>query len=316
MAAIPAIGDPTLQAADRAIVESQETRFRQYLGMSQIGEECARKLWYSFRQVQRPNFDAQTLKRFADGHASELVAVARLKAVETLEVHDLDDQGHQFGFKDFGGHFSGHMDGVILGLLQAPKTWHVLEIKASAKWQDLDKAKKKVGDKNALREWNPTYYAQAVLYMDYAGLDRHYLVCVSPGCRDWTSVRTDSDPAWAAVLKAKAERIIFADTAPDRIGASTDFRCKWCDFYNICHDGDMAERNCRTCLHSEVLREGGWRCAQFGHELSKADQEEGCPSHRFLPSLVPGEQIDVTPYGILYRVAGGEWADTGPECGI
>jgi hypothetical protein len=205
------------------------------------------------------------------------------------------------------------MDGVILGLHQAPKTWHVLEIKASAKWQDLDKAKKKVGDKSALREWNPTYYGQAVLYMDYAGLDRHYTVVVSPGARDWTSVRTDADPAWAAVLKAKAERIIFTDTAPDRIGDATNFVCRRCDFRNICHDGDMAERHCRTCLHSEVLREGGWRCAQFGHELSKTDQEAGCAGHRFLPSLVPGEQIDAGPWGVKYRMLNGEWVDAGPE---
>jgi len=260
MAAIPAIGDPSLLAADRVLAASQEKRFRQYLGMSQIGDECSRKLWYSFRQAQRPNFDAQTLKRFADGHASELVAVARLGEIEGIELHALDSDGEQFGFKDFGGHFSGHMDGVVLGLLQAPKTWHVLEIKASASWKDLDKFKAKVGDKNALREWNPTYYAQSVLYMDYAGLDRHYLVCVSPGARDWTSVRTDADPAWAAVLKAKAERIIFTDTAPDRIGDANCYACKkfgGCDFYNICHEGDMAERNCRTCLNAEVLRECG-----------------------------------------------------------
>lgn len=31
-----------------------------------------------------------------------------------------------------GEHFRSHMDGVVLGLLQAPKTWHVLEIKATA----------------------------------------------------------------------------------------------------------------------------------------------------------------------------------------
>lgn len=313
MVAISAPVDASLAAADRALVLSQEKRFRSYLGMSQIGQECSRALWYSFRQAQRPNFDAATLKRFADGHASEAVAVARLKAADELEVHDVGEDGEQFGFKDLGDHFSGHMDGVVLGLLQAPKTWHVLEIKSSAKWQDLDKAKKKVGDKNALREWNATYYAQAVLYMDYAGLDRHYLVCVSSGARDWTSVRTDADPAWAAVLKAKAERIIFTDTAPDRIGGPTDFRCKWCDFANICHDGDMAERNCRTCLHSEVLREGGWKCAQFGHELDKAAQEQGCEHHRFLPSLVPGEQIDAGPWGVKYKVAGGEWIDAGPE---
>lgn len=314
MVALPQLRDASLEAADCALVASQEKRFRSYLGMSQIGAECSRQLFYSFRQVQRPSFDAQTLKRFADGHASELVAVARLKAATELEVHDLDDTGEQFGFKDLGGHFSGHMDGVILGLHQAPKTWHVLEIKASAKWQDLDKAKKKVGDKSALREWNPVYYAQAVLYMDYAGLDRHYTVVVSPGCRDWTSVRTDADPAWAGVLKAKAERIIFTDTAPDRIGDATNFKCKWCDFANICHEGKMAERHCRTCLYSVVQRGGGWACEQFGHELDKSAQEAGCQSHRFLPSLVHGEQIDAGTWGVKYRMAAGEWIDAGPEC--
>jgi hypothetical protein len=209
------------------------------------------------------------------------------------------------------------MDGVVLGLPQAPKTWHVLEIKSAAKWQDLDKAKRKVGEKHALREWNATYYAQAVLYMDYAGLDRHYLVCVSPGARDWTSVRTEADPAWAAVLKAKAERIIFSDVAPDRIGGPDCYACTkfgGCDFYNICHGGDMAERHCRTCLHSEVRREGGWACAQYGHELDKAAQEEGCNGQRFLPCLVPGEQIDAGPWGVKYKVAGGEWIDSGLFC--
>lgn len=312
MAAIPQKDDPTLAAADRALECAQEQRFRAYLGMSQIGQECSRALWYSFRQVQRPRFDAATLKRFADGHASEAVEIARLKAVEGLEVHDTDDAGEQFGFKDLGGHFSGHMDGVILGIFQAPKTWHVLEIKCSDKWQELDKAKAKVGEKHALLEWSPVYYGQAVLYMDYAGLDRHYLICTSPGARRRTSVRTEADPAHAAALKAKAERIIFSDTAPDRIGNSSNFKCRWCDFSNICHGADQAERNCRTCLHAQVRHEGGWACAQFGHELDKSAQEAGCDHHRFLPSLVPGEQVDAGPWGVKYRMQdGSEWTDTG-----
>lgn len=312
MALLPDLPDPTLDAADRSIERAQEKRFRSYLGMSQIGQECSRALWYSFRQVTRPNFDAATLKRFADGHASEAVAIARLRGVDTLQVHDVGEDGEQFGFKDLGGHFSGHMDGVILGLLQAPKTWHVLEIKASEKWTDLDKAKAKVGEKNALREWNETYYAQAVLYMDYAGLDRHYLIAVSPGARKWTSVRTNADPAFALVLKQKAERIIFADHAPERIGGPEFFKCKGCGFKGICHGGEAADRHCRTCMSSEAFREGGWGCAQFEHELDKAAQEAGCDHHRYLPSLVPGDQIDAGPWGVKYRMPdGSEWIDSG-----
>lgn len=313
MVALPDFLCPTLAAADEALASAQDRRRRAYLGMSAIGGECERALWYNFRWAALPQFDAPTLKRFADGHASEAVAVARLKATPGLEVHDLDERGEQFGFKDLGGHFSGHMDGVVLGLKQAPKTWHVLEIKASEKWNELDKARKKVGEKHALAEWNATYYAQAVLYMDYAGLDRHYLVCVSPGARRWTAVRTDADPVFSGMLKAKAERIIFTDNAPKRIGSRDSFACRFCDFAALCHEGRQAERTCRSCLNVTPTREGEWRCEKFGHNLSRSDQEAGCREHRFLPDLVPGEQIDAEAWGVTYRMAdGSEWTDRGP----
>lgn len=312
MVALPEFVCPTLAAADRAFEGAQERRRRGHLGMSQIGGACERAIWYSFRWAARPDFDAATLKRFEDGHASEAVAVRRLKAVPGIEVHEVDERGEQFGFKDFGGHFSGSCDGAALGILQAPKTWHILEIKASEKWQELDKARRKVGEKHALAEWNATYYAQAVLYMHYAGLDRHYLVCVSPGARRWTAVRTDADPVHAQVLRAKAERIIFSDQAPARIGGPDYFQCRFCDFAAVCHGARVsAERNCRTCLSVEAGRDGEWRCTKFGHTLSKEDQAAGCEQHRFLPDLVPGEQVDAGEWGVAYRIGGEEWVDRG-----
>lgn len=320
MVAIPLSVDATLQEADRALERAQTRTRRGHLGMSQIGGACDRALWYSFRWAAQPDFDADTLKRFADGHASEIVAVERLKAVPGIELHEVGEDGRQFRFEDFGGHFSGSCDGVVLGLLQAPKTWHILEIKASAKHDDLDKAKRKVGDKAALVEWNATYYAQAVLYMHYAGLERHYLVCVSPGARKWTSVRTDADPVRAEILRNRASRIIFTDTAPPRIGDASHWQCKWCDFSEVCHNGlnadgkPLAQRNCRTCINITPEQTGEWRCAQFGHALSKDDQERGCAEHRLLPSLVPGEQIDAGDWGIGYMINGASWVDSGQPC--
>lgn len=317
MVAITLPACPTLEAADRALAEGQTRKHRSHLGMSQIGAPCDRALFYSFRWAAQPNFDAPTLKRFEDGHASEAVAVRRLKSVPGIELHEVDERGDQFRFEDFGGHFSGSCDGAVLGILQAPKTWHILEIKASEKWADLDKAKKKVGEKHALAEWNPTYYAQAALYMHYAGLERHYLVCVSPGARKWTAVRTDADPVHAETLRQRAERIIFSDQAPERIGGPDFFQCRWCDFHEVCHGAAVrAERNCRTCLAVEVCRDGEWRCTKFGHVLSKDDQEAGCAEHRFLPSLVPGEQIDAAEWGVAYRIGGAEWIDRGPETAL
>lgn len=313
MVAIPEVGDPTLNAADRALEQAQERRHRSHLGMSQIGRPCEREIWYSFRWVQQNDFDAATLKRFADGHRTEDLVIARLQATPGIELHDRDENGEQFRFEDFGGHFSGSCDGAILGLLQAPKTWHVYEGKCSAKWQELDKAKRKVGEKNALADWNPVYYAQAVLYMRYSEMERHYLVCSSPGGRNETSVRTEADPVHAQVMRDKAERIIFTDEAPPKIGDETYFQCRWCDFAALCHGAEpLAERNCRTCINVTPERDGSWKCSKFGHELSKDDLIAGCGEHRYLPSLVPFEQIDAYEWGIVYRRPGGdEWVDKG-----
>jgi hypothetical protein len=151
--------------------------------------------------------------------------------------------------------------------------------------------------------------------MHYAGLERHYLVCVTPGARKWTSVRTEADPVHAEVMRQRAERIIFTDTAPNRIGGPDYFQCRWCDFHALCHgDAVLAKRNCRTCLSVTPKRDGTWRCEQFGHTLSKEDQQAGCPDHRFLPSLVPGEQVDEVFGLVHYRLRDGrQWADEGPR---
>lgn len=320
MVALPQLNCPTLERADEELVRSQDKSTRQYLGMSAIGARCPRQLWYRYRWALKPSFDALSLKRFADGHATEAVVVARLKAVDELEVYDVGEDGEQFGFKDLGGHFSGHMDGVILGLKQAPKTWHVLEVKATneKKFAELKKIKTTLGEKLALREWNEVYYAQAVLYMDYAGLDRHYTVVSTPGGRDWISLRTNADPAEALRLKMLAERIVFSDTPPDRIGNGPGFfLCgpKWCEFTDICHHGALPERNCRTCLHSTVQRAGGWTCdVDISIPIDGGRQAIGCGAQRFLPGFVTGEQVDVDNRGaISYRCKdGGIWVDGGP----
>jgi hypothetical protein len=61
-------------------------------------------------------------------------------------------------------------------------------------------------------------------------------------------------------------------------------------------------------------RDGTWRCAKFGHTLTKDDQHAGahCPEHRFLPSLVPGDQVDADEFGITYARPNGPWVDRGP----
>lgn len=318
MAILPERPDPTLEAVDRALEEREAARQRRgYLGMSGLGLPCDRELWYGFRWVCRFSFGAVALKRFEDGHRGEDVQAERLRMVQGITLLTVNpDTGRQWGFEDHGGHIAGNMDGALLGLLQAPATWHVWEHKQvnEDKQAKLHKLKQDRGEKNALAAWDEVYYVQAVLYMHFAGLERHYLTASSPGGRTTISCRTEADPATALRMIARAKRIVDSPRPPQRISNDPAWwQCRQCSFRAVCHEKAFADRNCRTCLHSTPLTtgEGGrWWCEKHGHELDREAQETGCSLHLLLPDLVPGEQIDAGETWVSYRLGDGTvWVD-------
>jgi hypothetical protein len=236
MVAIPDSTDPTLAAIDEILERKNASEpKRNYLGASSIADPCNRKLWMRLHSQRKEVFDADTLRRFNDGHRSEDVMAAHLRLVPGIELHtyiegikppalinEFDDQHgkwNQYGFEDksLGPKvFSGHYDGVILGILQAPKTWHIWEHKAVnekkfAKALELRRA----DEKKALEQWDKVYYGQAVINMFKEGLTRHYMTISTPGCRAWTSFRTEENPVYAEALIRKAGRIINMKTPPD-----------------------------------------------------------------------------------------------------
>ncbi|WP_158282352.1 hypothetical protein [Azospirillum sp. TSO5] len=325
MAPLPrSIPDPTLEAADRALEVKGNRKPGPRLGMGVIGDECARKPFYQIRWVAPVFFDATSIKRFDDGHRTEDLMAERLRLVQGVTLLTVDPEtGRQFGFKDHGGHFRGFCDGKIIGILQAPKTWHVWEGKTTNedKQKKLEKLKADLGEKNALRAWDFTYFVQAQLYMHYTGFDRHYLTCASPGGRSTVSVRTEADPAEAMRHIAKARRVIFSDVPPERVSSDPSFfKCRFCDFSEVCHGSRLPQRNCRTCAFSEAVEdgEGSWRCARHEDKIPLDFQYTGCGEHRFNPNLVPGEQIDAAPDAsfISYQMRDGSyWTDEGPQDG-
>lgn len=239
MALLPDIfSDPTLDAIDRLALEQAAAQPRRdYLGASAIGGECDRNLWYSLRpEIPRKPDDALSLRRFEDGHRTEALVIQRLRAVPGVQVWDRHADGGQIGGKLFAGRFGWHVDGVILGLLQAPRTSHVLEIKCTDELKDFVRLRDKLGEKQALQAWNPSYYAQAVIYMHLLDLDRHYTVVASPGGRRMASCRTEANHEMAKALLGKAERILGASEPPTRISQRPEFfKCCWCAYRKPCH---------------------------------------------------------------------------------
>lgn len=289
--------NPTLRAVDKALeLESEQSGKRYYLGASLIGDPCSRKLWYGFRKVLNPAFEAKTLRCFADGHTQEAEMARRLRLVPGIELWTTDPDrpgsNAQMGFALFGGHFKGHWDGVIRGILEAPKTVHIWEHKSTneTKFDKLTKMLTEQDEKTVLEQWDYIYYAQAVLYMHMSDLTRHFMTVSTPGGRDYISLRTNENPKLAKELIQKAGSIVFSDRAPPRAYNSPDFYlCKWCNFSSVCWGTDKKIlKHCRTCAHVTIVESGLVKC-----EVDKAkhrtlmilDQEKGCSKQYINPTI-------------------------------
>lgn len=299
--------DPTLDAMNEKIEDKQKLeKPRHYLGASQIGEECWRKLFYSFRKAAHRTFSAKGIKSIQDGYDQEDKTIERLRALPFLELINEEENGEQIGFKKIHDHFRGHCDGVIRGLRQAPLTWHVFEHKSvnETKFKKLQKLIEEVGEKKALEQWDEIYYAQAQIYMHCFNLKRHYTVVSTPGGRDHVSCRTNYKQKAAEILLNKAKTIIFDNwILPAGISTKREFfKCKWCECSPLCHDKEIPLVNCKTCRYREPVKDGQNMCQKNKKEIEDHLLDIGCNSHVFNPALIPAKLIEHQEDGCLYII--------------
>lgn len=295
--------DPTLAALD--VLHGQASGSdapRRYLGASQIGDPCSRKLWYGFRWAMPRTFPASSYRAIQDGYRGEAVMIDWLRRLPGIDLWttDPDAPDQQIGFTAVAGHFRGHADGVISGLYQAPKTPHVWEMKVcnETKFNKLVKLIAQHGEKAALLHWDEIYYAQAQIYMQQLDLTRHYLTVATPGNRQLASCRTAYRATDAKALLKKAEGIISAERPPLKLSEKPSwYVCKLCDYHRLCHGPAMPAVNCRTCAHSTARLDEStpWTC-ELKQPAISGDQA-GCPSHAYHPDLLANhaEAIGANP---------------------
>jgi hypothetical protein len=288
---------------------------RAYLGGSVIGKECERALWYGFRWAYGgESFDGRMLRLFERGQREEAVFVQELRAIG-CEVYDIDPAtGEQFRFKSCGGHVGGGLDGVVKGVPEAPKAYHVLECKThNAKSFALLQ-------KDGVAKAKPEHYAQMTLYMRWSQLDRALYLAVNKDTDELYAERVHLDATFADALEAKAERVVFAQEPPAGISADPAFfKCKFCPASTVCHTAKLPAVSCRTCLHATPEREGDgrWTCAKWGSDIPLDAQRTGCDRHLYIPTLLKrwGEAVDASEAEgwVEYKAADGFVFRNGPR---
>jgi hypothetical protein len=191
MAELPIKLCPTREAIFSAYEADSGDGFRSHLGASLIGKHCERALFYDFRWVTRAKHEGRLLRLFETGQLEESRLVLNLRRVGATVLEVDPDTGRQFRVQAHGGHFGGSLDGVAINLLEAPKTWHVLEFKTHSNKSFNELVAKTV------RESKPQHFAQMQIYMHLMGMARAMYMAVNKDNDDLYIERVEVDTEYA-----------------------------------------------------------------------------------------------------------------------
>lgn len=306
MAPIPKPTSTTVGAIYKAYEEANEQWDSWGISVGELGTECDRALWYSFRWISQPEqIDGRKVSIFRTGDRWEEVMVSDLERIG-VEVYDQQDR-----IRQVHGFVRGKCDGKAMGIPEAPKTEHLCEFKSSNDKNFKDIVKK------GCRVSKPTHYTQCQIGMHHFGLTRclYYVTNKNDDSRYVERIHYDAD--FCLRQLARAERIIFSDVPPSRVSDNPEFfGCRFCKHRDVCHEGVQPRVTCRSCIHMQPEPGGDCliSCARWSKPLSIDEQRASCPAHLYNPHLIDGEQIDVDEENesILYRMRDGSvWRDGG-----
>ena len=241
---------------------------RGHLGASMIGDECARALWYGFHWAAKPKFDGRMLRLFNRGHLEEARFIALLLMIG-CQVYQQDEKGKQFRFSRAGGHFGGSCDGVVTGVPDLPEGMaSLVEFKTHGEKSFIELKSKGV------RAAKFEHYVQMNIYMRTMGLPVALYMAVNKNTDEIYAEIISLDSAVADQFLDRGDKIVWMAQEPRKLNESPGFwKCKFCGYRPICHQGAAPERNCRTCRHGcpDELSDG-W-CCDMHEELLDADKQ-------------------------------------------
>jgi len=279
------------------VIETKEfggKRPREYLGMSSLGNECLRAQWYTWHWSKIGKVIARVNRIFNYGHHEEEHIIHDLKEAG-MKVYLVNEEGNEVSMTGIVGeeqetivgfhqHCKGHPDGRVLGVIEAPKTPHLLEMKTmNDKWfQVLKEAIFKHGPEKGLKEAFAGYYDQMTRYMGGLKLTRGLFIATNKNDQARRYVRVHFNKKRFETLVEREELIITSELPPKKKYKADHYKCAFCNHHQVCHLGAIPAVNCRTCKFSDLLPAGKWGCGKTGKRLSYNKQLRGCRSYKRL----------------------------------
>lgn len=270
MPAIPKHVEELEKRVYASYVKKNEGSFRlTRIGASEIGEECVRAIWFSWRGAADSVFEGRILRLFKTGHIQEDRILEDLRNAG-LEVWSHQDDGEQWTYTAADNHFVAKLDGVVRGVPGAEKTPHTLEVKST----NLKGFKET--QNRGVQTAKPDHYYQMQAGMLLSGLERSLYVMI---CKDDEKLyieRVVSDPAAHEVILNKLAEL-RSGTIPIRVAESEEsWKCRYCDYKAVCFHREEPLKTCRMCAFSSAVAEGQWVCEKLNKTLTHKEQLAGC----------------------------------------
>jgi CRISPR/Cas system-associated exonuclease Cas4 (RecB family) len=242
---------------------------RPYLGMSQLGEECPRSLWYYFHWADTVKHKWKSKRIFSMGDAVEEIIVKELERIGLKVTETQTSLAYADGF------MRGHIDGIVSNLPDFEDQKFLLEVKSmkNSKWKSFVK--------NGFSATYPQYWTQLQVYMYLMGVTAGLFIVMNKDTSEVTNKIVELDKEHAEDKLKLGEDIIRANVPPLKISDDPSYYiCRWCDFYDVCWLEKPFLKNCRTCKHVEK-KAGTWRCTEGDEIELRFEEDQKCPCSNY-----------------------------------
>jgi len=251
----------------------REDTARQYIGASNVGNDCEANLAFSLRGYPDTPPSPILQRIFNMGHIIEDVVVKDLKERADIRVWEKDGlTGRQHAYDLYGGHVSCHLDGHIE---MDDDEVGILEVKSMN--QSLFNRCKKHG----VIKSHPKYYDQMQLMMGMSGMRKSLFVSYCKNTSRYLSEIVEYDDFHYQGLLGKIE-IVMMNEATKVASDPTDWRCKGCFKREVCWENKPVPRECSSCSFAIADESGVWWCLKHEDEARKvcADYELYMPKEK------------------------------------
>jgi len=244
--------------AEEYSIHTWPAEHRHHLGISVIGKECSRMIWYSFRWVKLIQHDPRMRRLFARGHREEpLFEQFLLWAGFSLRTID-PRTDKQYKLSLLNGHYGGSGDGIAL-----VRWLDDLPVLAEFKTHNNKSFEALKADK--VKKAKPEHWVQMCGYGRDFDIKYAVYCAVNKDTDEWYFEFLELDWKVADEAEKRAADIIYTQTPPQRINENPSyFKCKYCDYHDECHHGKPIEKNCRSCINAIPGANASWDCSLHG----------------------------------------------------